>query len=95
MLLLGRLGPSKHEVSDHKDPSLDFPLMVPAESLLVMSGVDDGHLMSLLKYVDRVLLSLCGSVLVKGLHSWGTVVDVGGQHCFSSIGQDEGCEPYG
>ena len=33
--------------------------------------------------------------MVEGLHSWGTVVEVGGQHCFSSVGQEEGCEPYG
>ena len=49
MLLLGRLGPSKHEVFDLEDPSSDFPIMVPAESLLVASGVDDGHLTGLLE----------------------------------------------
>ena len=49
VLLLGRLGPSKHEVSDLEDPSFDFPLMVPTESLLVASGVDDGHIVGLLK----------------------------------------------
>ena len=69
--------------------------MVPVESLLVASGADDGRLMSLLEQVDHVLLSLCGSVMVEGLHSWGIVVEVGGQHCFSSVGQEEGCEPYG
>ena len=51
-----------------------------------MSGVDDGRLMSLLEQVDRVLLSFCGSVVVEGLYSWGTMVEVGGQHCFSSVG---------
>ena len=45
--------------------------------------------------VDYVLLSLRGSVMVESLHSWGTVVEVEGQHCFSSVGQEEGCEPYG
>ena len=49
MLLLGRLGPSKHKVSDLEDPSSDFPLMVPMESLLVVSGVDDGRLANLLE----------------------------------------------
>ena len=23
------------------------------------------------------------------------MVEVGGQHCFSSVGQEKGCEPYG
>ena len=46
MLLLGRLGPSKHEVSDLEDPSSDFPLMVPIESLLVVSKEDDGCLVT-------------------------------------------------
>ena len=86
MLLLGRLGPSKHEVFDLEDPPSDFSFMVPAESLLVASTVDDSPLMSLLKKVDRILLSLRTSVLVEGLHSWGAMVGVGGQHCFSSIG---------
>ena len=95
MLFLGRLGPSKHKVSDLEDPSSDFTLMVPMESLLVASGVDDGRLAGLLEQVDCVLLSLCASVTVEGLHSWVDVVEVGGQHCFSSVGQEEGCEPYG
>ena len=95
MLLLGRLGPLKHEVSDLKDSSSDFPLMVPTESLLVVSRADDGHLVGLLEHIDYVLLSIRGSVMVEGLHSWGAVVKVGGQYCFSSIGQEEGCEPYG
>ena len=49
MLLLGRLGPLKHEVPDLEDSSSDFPLMVPAESLLVASGADDGRLVGLLE----------------------------------------------
>ena len=51
--------------------------MVPAESLLVMSGADDGRLMSLLEQVDCILLSLYGMVLVEGLYSWGAVIKVG------------------
>ena len=86
MLLLGRLGPSKHKVSDLEDSPSDFPLMVPTESLLVVSGVDDSCLIGLLEQVDFVLLSLCGPVAVESLHSCGTMVEVGGQHCFSSIG---------
>ena len=49
MLLLGRLGLSKHEVSNLEDPSSNFPLLVPTESLLVASGVDDGRLAGLLE----------------------------------------------
>ena len=49
VLLLGRLGPLKHKVSDLEDPSSDFPLVVPAESVLVVSGVDDGCLTGLLE----------------------------------------------
>ena len=49
MLLLGRLGPSKHEVSDLEDPSSDFPLMVPVESLLVVSRADDDRLAGILE----------------------------------------------
>ena len=62
---------------------------------MVASGADDGRLMSLLKQVDHVLLSLRGLVSVEGLHSWGAVVEVRGQNCLSSIGQEEGCEPCG
>ena len=40
-------------------------------------------------------MRLRGSVLIEGLYSWGAVVEVGGQHCFSSVGQEERCEPYG
>ena len=67
--------------------------MVPAESLLVTSRADDGRLMSLLEQVNYVLLSLCGSVSVEGLYSWGTVIEVGGQHCFGSICEEERGEP--
>ena len=49
MLLLGRSGPLKHEVSDLGDRSSDFPLVVPMESLLVASGADDGRLVGLLE----------------------------------------------
>ena len=86
MLLLGRLGPLKHEFSDLEDPSSYFPLVVPADSLLVASRADDGRLMGLLKQVDCVLLSLHGLVVVKSLHFWGAVVEVRGQHCFSFVG---------
>ena len=89
------MGSSEHEVSDLEDPPSDLSFMVPTESLLVASGVDDGRLASLLEQVNCVLLSLPGLVSVKGLHSWGTVVEVGGQHCFSSVGQEERCESYG
>ena len=95
VLLLGRLGPLKHEVSDLEDPSPDLPFVVPTESLLVAREVDDGRLIGLFEQVDYVLLSLRGSVVVESLHSWGAVVEVGGQYCFSSMGQEEGCEPCG
>ena len=78
MFFLYRLGPPKHEITDFEDPSPDLLFMVPAESLLVASGVDDGHLMGLFEQVDCVLLSLRGSVAVESLHSWGIVVEVGG-----------------
>ena len=45
--------------------------------------------------IDCVLLSLHDSVAVESLHSWGTVVEVGGLYCLSSVGWEEGCEPYG
>ena len=69
--------------------------MVPEEGLLIASRVDDGYLAGLFEQVNYVLLSLCGSVMVKSFHYWGIVVEVGGQHCLSSVGQEEGCEPYG
>ena len=50
-----------------------------------MSRADDGRLANLLEQVNRVLLSLHGSVSDEGLHSWGTVVEVRGQHYFSSV----------
>ena len=69
--------------------------MVPTESLLVASKLNDGRLAGLLEQVDSILLSLRGSITVKSLRSWGTVVEVGGQYCFSSVGQEKGCEPCG
>ena len=54
----------------------DLSFVVPAESLLVASGVDDVHLVGLLKQIDCVLLSLCSSIAVESLHSWGTVVKI-------------------
>ena len=69
--------------------------MVPAESLLIASGVDDGRLMGFLEQVDCVLLSLRGSVMVESLRSWGAVVEVGGQHYLSSVSQEERREPCG
>jgi len=75
----------EYKVIDLEDPPPDFSFMVPAKSLLITSGADDGRLTSLLEQVDRVLLSLLGSVSVEGLYSWGIVIEVGGQHCFSSI----------
>ena len=78
VLVLRRLGPPEYEVTDLEYPSSDLPFIVPAKSLLVASGVDDGHLMGLLEQVDCVLLSLHGSVVVESLHSWGDVVEVGG-----------------
>ena len=69
--------------------------MVPVESLLITSGANDDRLMSLLEQVDRILLSLHGLVLVKGLYSQGVMIKVGGQHCFSSICEEERGEPCG
>ena len=43
-----------------------------------MSEVGDGRLMSLLEQVDRVLLSLHGSVSVEGLYSWGAMIEARG-----------------
>ena len=85
MFVHGGLGPPKYEITDLEDPPSNFSFMVPVESLLVASGMDDSHLTSLLEQVDRVLLSLHGSVLVEGLYSRGTMIEVRGQHCFSSI----------
>ena len=49
MFVLSGLGPSEYGITDLEDPPLDFSFMVPAESLLVMSGADDGRLTSLLE----------------------------------------------
>ena len=95
MFLLGRLGPSEYKIIDLEDPPPDFSFMVPAESLLITSEADDGHLMSLLEQVNRILLSLCGSVLVEGLYSQGAVIKDGGQHCFYSVCEEERGEPRG
>ena len=89
------MGPLEYEITNFEDPSPDLPFVVPVESLLVASGADDGHLTGLLEQVDYVLLSLHGSITVESLHSWGAVVVVGGQHYFSSVGHEEGCEPCG
>ena len=89
------MGPPEYEVADFENPSSDLPFVVPAEGLLVASEADDGRLVGLFEQVDCVLLSLRGSVVVESLHSWGTVVEVGGQYCFSSVGQEKGCEPCG
>ena len=75
----------EYEITDLEDPTPDFSFMVPMKSLLVTSGADDGRLLSLLEQVDRILLSLRGSVLVEGLYSWDTVIEVGWQHCFGSV----------
>ena len=77
------MGSSDHEVSDLEDLPSDFSFMVHAESLLVASGADDDRLMGLLEQVNCILLSLHGFVAVEGLHSWGTVVEVGGQHALA------------
>ena len=95
MFFFYRLGPPEYEVADFKDSPLDLSFMVPTESLLIASGADDSRLAGFLEQVDCVLLSLRGSVMIKSLHSWGTVVEVRGQHCLSSVGQEEGCEPCG
>ena len=94
-VFLRRLGPLEHEITDFEDSPPDLPFVVPTESLLVASRADDGRLTGLFEQVDCVLLSLHGSVAVERLHSWGTVVEVGGQYCLSSVGQEEGCEPCG
>ena len=75
---LRRLGPPEYEITDFEYPPSDLPFVVPAEGLLVPSRADDDRLVGLLEQVDCVLLSLHGSVAVEGLHSWGTVVEVGG-----------------
>ena len=49
MLVLGRLGPPKYEITDLEGPPHDFSFVVPVESLLVTSGADHGRLTSLLE----------------------------------------------
>ena len=68
MFFLRRLGPPEHKITDFEDAPPDLPFVVPVESLLVASGADDGRLVGLLEQVDRVLLSLHGSVVVESLH---------------------------
>ena len=85
MIIHGLLGPLEYEIIDLEGPPPNFSLVVPTESLLLMSRADDGHLTSLLEQVDHVLLSLYGSVSVKGLCSWGAMIEVGWQHCFGSV----------
>ena len=80
------MGPPEYEVTDFENPSSDLPLVVPAEGLLIASGVDDGCLAGLFEQVDCILLSFCGLVVVENFYSWCTVVEVGGQYCLSPIG---------
>ena len=86
MFLLCRLGPLEYEITGFEDPPPDLPFVVHAESLLVASGANDGRFVGLLEQVNCVLLSLRSSVMVESLHSWGTMVKVGGQHRFGFIG---------
>ena len=95
MFVLGGLGPSEYEIINPEDPPPNFCFMVPAESLLVTSRADDGRLMSLLEQVNRVLLSLRSSVLVEGLYFCGAVIEVGRQHYFGSVCEEERGEPCG
>ena len=78
LVFLLPLGPLEYEIIDFEYPPSDLPFVVPAESLLVVSGADDGCLAGLFEQVDCVLLSLHGSVVVESLHSWGAMVEVGG-----------------
>ena len=86
VFFLRRLGPLEYEIADFEYPPSDLPFVVPVEGLLVAGGADDGRLTGLFKQVDRILLSLHGPIVVKGLDPWGAVVEVGGQHCLSSVG---------
>jgi len=86
VFFLRRLGPSEHEIADFENPSSNLPFMVPAEGLLIASGVDDGCLTGLFEQVDYVLLSLRGSVTVESFYSWCAMVEVGGHHDFCSVG---------
>ena len=89
------MGPPEYEIADFEYPSSDLPFMVPVEDLLVASGADDGRLVGLFEQVDCVLLSLRSSVVVESLHSWCTMVEVGGQYYLGSISQEERCESRG
>ena len=51
---------------------------------MVAGRVDDGHPMGLFEQVDRVLLSLRGPVVVKGLDPWGAVVEIEGSTASAS-----------
>ena len=89
------MGPPEYEIADFEYPPSDLPFVVPTEGLLVAGRANDGHLMGLFEQVNRVLLGVHGPVVVKGLDPWGAMVEVRGQYCLSSVGQEEGCEPYG
>ena len=95
MFFLSRLGPLEYEIADFEYPPSDLPFMVPAEGLLVASRADDGRLASLFEQVDYVWLSLRGSVAVESFYSWCAMVEVGGQHSFCSVSQEERCESCG
>ena len=86
MFFLRRLGPPEYEIADFEYPPSDLPFVVPTEGLLVASRADDGRLVGLFEQVDCVLLSLCGSVTIESLHSWGAMVEVEGQHYLSFVG---------
>ena len=49
MFFLCRLGPPEYEVVDFEDSPPDLSFVVPAESLLIASGADDGHLVGFLE----------------------------------------------
>jgi hypothetical protein len=74
VLVLGRLHPPQHQVTDFEGSSPDLPLVVPAKGLLVASRADQGHLSGHLQQIDRVLLGHRSSVGVKGFDPWGTIV---------------------
>ena len=95
VFFLRQLGPSEHEITDFEYPSTNLPFVVPTEGLLIASEADDGCLVGFFEQVDCVLLSLGGSVAVESFNSWCAVVEVGGQHGFCSVSQEERCESYG
>ena len=95
MFFLRRLGPSEHKITDFENPSSNLPFVVPVEGLLIASGADDGCLAGLFEQVDCVLLSHRGSVVVETFYSRCAVVEVGGQHSFRSVAQEERCESHG